>query len=189
MRFWLIGLFSILIAQTAHAINYYGGAGLSWGQLAVSQSGQSANFGSYSNFLEAGAETIFSNNFGFSFSGEYGNQQAQDNASQSSYVEDGINNFWSGKFGLIFGQLTVGGGVQDYDLSIKSYSGGTGYLENTYSGNIPVYFIDYALSPRADKGMYCRTVVEASDAIGTIHTLSINDLSISLNLQFVFGSE
>ncbi len=184
-----VSLFTVifLISLPSLAADYVVGGGLSIGQLSLKQSGQSSTFDSYSSQGDFGALFSFNNDFGLALIGEYGSQQARNNTATPNYIEDSSNTFWSAQAGLTIHQTTFGAGVRNYAMKVKSYSSTTSYLENDYSGSIPVYFVSYAIPTSTLDGAHVRTVVQLSDAVGNIQALAINDFSVSLSLQILLG--
>ena len=128
--------------------------------------------------------------FGAQFSGELGESTANNTITSTTYMETGTLSYYSGKAGLFFGPLTIGGGYRHNDINIKSLSTPSpGYLESNYSGWSSLGFANVTMDFRKRY----RAVIEGQYDTGTLSgsgsstgNVKLNDLTMSIRVFFLF---
>jgi hypothetical protein len=172
----------------------FGGGGQQLGStvLQLDSAGSKASSFQTQGFLLEGGFTIpWSRGFGTQLSAEYSLNNGPNTLNSPSFLEQSESTILGGKLGVFYGPITVGGGMQQMTIKIRTMSASGSYLESRYSSAIPMAFINMNF----DFFKMFRGAVEAQYRTGklagtesTSGQTNVTEMMISIRAYILLGA-
>jgi len=179
---------ALLLPLLSHAtsFDFFGGLGMSAGQMDLEKSKVDGRFQSLSYYLTAGAIYSFNPEFGLVAIADKGITHANNNVNSDNHIENAHNDYFALKAGFMVNRLSFGAGTRDNNLKIKSLSTTEGATVEKYDGNLSSYFISYNLESDRAKGNRFLTSATIEQIRGKLGELTYEETLLSLRLVILF---